>query len=206
MDIEPKKQEPFFNVPPLTAWLVFAVVVLHIFRVIEPYPTERLIVSRYAFEPFAFWYDPWHRMYTLVTYAFLHAGMMHLMVNTAGLLAFASGVERALGRLWLATILFAGTVIGVLGHLILFLESDVPLVGISAGVSALLGALLYALNGRRGALSAALVFIATNAAIGLVGMPEEPGLAIAWQAHIFGFLAGMILGAIAVSKDKEDAE
>ncbi len=193
-------KEPFFNAPPVTIWLVFAVIVLHLFRVVEPFPSERLLVYRYAFIPDVFLQAPLRNAYRLLTYAFLHAGFMHLVVNTTGLLAFASGIERQLGRLWLVVILLAGTVGGVLGHLILFHHDDTPLVGISAGVSALFGALMYVFNGRRGALSAAAVFIATNAAIGLIGMPNEPGLSIAWQAHIFGFLIGMFLGALALRR------
>ena len=189
-----KPREPFFNAPPVTTWLVFAVIVLHI---IKPFAVERLLAYQFAFVPVDFWNAPLPNMYRTVTYAFVHANIMHLMINATGLLAFASGIERTLGRLWLLVILFAGTVCGVLGHLILFHDSDVPLVGISAGVSALFGALMLVMNGRRGALTTGLVFVATNAAIGLIGMPNEPGLAIAWQAHIFGFFTGMILGAIA---------
>lgn len=184
-------REKMFNVPPVTLALVFAVVAAHVFRVIEPYPIERLIINRYAFLPAAFWHNPVPHLYTLVTYAFLHGGWLHLAVNATGLLAFGSAAERAFGRMRMGIILLIGTVAGVLGHAALFYNSDVGLIGISAGVSALFGAVLLLINRGKSMVSVIVVFIAVNAAIGTVGMPNEPDMAIAWQAHVAGFLSGL---------------
>ncbi len=199
------KREPLFNVPPLTGVLCIIVVILHIFRMIEPFPTEMSIVARYAFVPVEFMQEPMRHLYTLVTYAGLHFGLLHLAVNGFGLLAFGSGIERMLGRMWILVILFCGIVGGVLGHLMLFASSDVPLGGISAGVSALFGALLWLMSRGRNVVTAAIVFIATNVVIGMMGMPDQPGLAIAWQAHIAGFATGLVLAVIATSKGKNHA-
>jgi membrane associated rhomboid family serine protease len=188
-------REPFFNIAPATGALVVAFIFLHLFRVVEPYPIERLIIDRYGFVPHDFVRDPLAHLYRLITYAGLHGNVMHVAINGAGLLAFGTGVERALGRRTLLSVLMIGVVAGVLGHSLMFPHSDVPLIGLSAGVSALFGAMMWVWNGRRGIVAVTLMFILTNILVGVMGVPNEPGLAIAWQAHIVGFLAGMLAAA-----------
>lgn len=195
------KREPLFNVPPLTGVLVGIVIGLHLLRMAQPYWGELRTVARYAFIPAEFGADPLRHLYTLVTYAGLHFGALHLAVNCFGLLAFGSGIEKMLGRWRMMAILVLGTIGGVLGHFMLFAQSDVPLGGISAGVSALFGALLYLMGGgRRNVITAATVFLVTNIVVGMMGLPDQPGLAIAWQAHIAGFITGMIVTLILARK------
>lgn len=195
------KREPLFNIPPVTGILVGLIVVLHLLRLKLPYWGELQIVARYAFIPAKFMAEPLRYLYTLVTYAGLHFGALHLAINSFGLLAFGSGVEKMLGRWRMFIVLLLGVIGGVLGHLVLFAGSDVPLGGISAGVSALFGALLWLMGGNaRNAITASSVFIVTNIVVGMMGMPDQPGLAIAWQAHIAGFITGMLVTLVFMRK------
>lgn len=201
------KREPLFNIPPVTGILVGLIVVLHLLRLKLPYWGELQVVTHYAFIPAEFMTDPLRHLYTLATYAGLHFGALHLAINSFGLLAFGSGVEKMLGRWRMFFILLLGIIGGVLGHLILFADSDVPLCGISAGVSALFGALLWLMGGNaRNAITASCVFIVTNIVVGMMGMPDQPGLAIAWQAHIAGFITGLIMVVIFSKGVKHAAE
>jgi membrane associated rhomboid family serine protease len=202
---EPQQQrEPFLNIPPLTGVLVSLLIMAHIYVVAKPFPIERYLVDTFSFVPNLFWQDPLMEMYRLFTYNFLHFGLLHLTVNGFGLLAFGSGIEKIYGRLWMAVILTVGTCAGALGHVLLYHQSDIPLGGISAGVSALLGALIYRINRKKSLFSGIFAFICVNAIVGLMGLPDQPGLAIAWEAHIFGFLTGILAAKIAEGTAKHD--
>ena len=76
------------------------------------------------------------------------------------------------------------------------------LVGASGSASGLMGAaaLLIEGKGRLGSIAGRTVigmtvsWILVNAVLGLSGLtPGTDGAAVAWQAHIFGFFAGLIL-------------
>jgi len=201
--IETPVKEPLFNIPPLTFWL--ALFLLVCFAVLQNDKWLENIVPVFSFIPQYFTVFPVQYSYTLLSYALLHFGWMHIATNLAGLLAFGSGVERLLGRKKFTLIFIGGIIIGALGHWALFPHGTDPLGGASAGISALFGAVLpLIVPNRRDFIIASIIFILTNLIVGLVGMPQQPGLAIAWQAHIFGFLFGIIfvLGLIRFKKKK----
>lgn len=155
---------------------------------------------------------PW----TLVTYAFLHGSWEHAVVNCLWMLAFGSpvmerfGAGRFLG-------FFAATAAAAALFQTLFDRTDVSaLIGASGAVSGLTAAALrFAIGpGMFGAGQAArfrpaaplgealrdrtvLIFIAVWFGINLVAGLGAPfggeGLRIAWEAHVGGFLAGLLL-------------
>lgn len=73
----------------------------------------------------------------LVTYMFLHAGPLHLLVNMLALYFAGREVESILGRRHLLGIYLGGGILGAIGHL-LFALPHVSLMGASAGVFAVL--------------------------------------------------------------------
>jgi membrane associated rhomboid family serine protease len=80
--------------------------------------------------------QPW----TLLTYGFLHADWLHVGMNSAWLVAFGAPVAQRLGALRFLMLFLFGTAIGALAHYVLHPIEFVPLIGASAGVSALMGA------------------------------------------------------------------
>ncbi len=92
-------------------------------------------IARFAFVPSA---PLRYGGATLVTYFFLHASLFHLFGNAYFLAIFGDNVEEAVGwrRFLLMTLL--GTALGAFAHALLDPRRDVPLVGASAGISALL--------------------------------------------------------------------
>ncbi|MGL4242190.1 MAG: rhomboid family intramembrane serine protease, partial [Beijerinckiaceae bacterium] len=158
---------------------------------------------------------PW----TLVTYAFLHAGWEHVIFNSLWLLVFGSPVMRRFGILRFA-LFFAVTAAAaaVLHALVSPLDVSV-LVGASGAVSGLTAAalrfafagaefgmgfgphvirqpappLLVALSDRRVMIFVA-VWFGLNLLAGL-GIPVggATDARIAWEAHVGGFLAGLLL-------------
>ena len=72
------------------------------------------------------------RPWTIVTYMFLHGGLMHLLFNMLGLYFFGARVEDRLGSRRFTTLYFLSGVTGAL--LSFFLSPGAALVGASAGV------------------------------------------------------------------------
>jgi membrane associated rhomboid family serine protease len=196
-ETSPAPRQPFLSVPPATALICGLITAIFWPSALFPAFSEQ-IFNAGAFVPAATHSAPfaWAR---LLSYGLLHATPLHWGINTLSLLAFGSGIERSWGWKWLLALLLAGCVIGGAAYWALYPTSPIPLVGLSGGISALFGALLPGLTLRKGDsarrfLGPAWVFILSNVAIGLIGVPGTPGLAIAWQAHIAGFLTGALIG------------
>lgn len=189
-------REPMLNVPPVT--LALTCLLLLAFIAWEYMGDHaQLFLSRFIFMPIAFTNDPIQQSYTLVSYALLHFNWSHLVVNATGLLAFGSGIERMMGKRYITGIFIGGAIIGVLGYWIFYPQSPVPLIGASAGISALFGAVLPLIVKRPQIMIASIIFIVINIILGMLGLPNDPmqqsSAGIAWQAHIAGFLFGEFL-------------
>jgi membrane associated rhomboid family serine protease len=162
-------------------------------------------------------------IWTFVTYAFLHGNVTHLAVNTIGFLPFGSAVARRFGTMRCLGFFAATAVGAALMHLATHWGGIKPLVGASGAISGFMaGAIRFAFqhggpltvigsgepavyNIPAPPLSSALrdsrVLVFSAAWLGLnlfVGLTGGFGIAvdehdIAWEAHIGGFLAGLLL-------------
>ncbi len=145
----------------------------------------------------------------LVTSLFLHGGWAHALVNAGFALAFGAPVARlfglgARGALGFFVFYLACGVLANLGFAAAPHRPDEVLVGASGAVSGLAGAAAR-LMGRRdparlGAFFGPTVvgmtaaWVTSNLLIGLFGVTILSGGApIAWQAHIAGYVAGLVL-------------
>lgn len=131
---------------------------------------------------------------SFLTHAFLHAGWLHLAMNAVFLLAVGGMVARVLGA-GRFLVLFAVTAVAGALALALLTDTQSPLVGASGALFGFLGALkkwewrYITVTGtgqdRFWRTIAALV------AINLLLIFAFPGEgALAWQAHLGGFIAG----------------
>jgi membrane associated rhomboid family serine protease len=158
-------------------------------------------------------------IWTFVSYAFLHASWLHLGFNLLWFVVFGTPVARRFGaRRFLAFFAFTAAA-GALAHLISYPGQNVPAIGASAAVIGMLAAALRFVFqpggpiGRRrlpedeayrvpaaplGAMVrdpriivfVLILFILSDfLARELTGNPD---LQIAWQAHIGGFVAGLL--------------
>jgi membrane associated rhomboid family serine protease len=148
--------------------------------------------------------DDWNTALSPVTYLFLHGDWMHLGINMLFLLAFGTPVERRLGPLrFLAFYLVCGVLAAAASALSYWITGGVVLiVGASGAIAGLFGATLrfarFRLRGRSpdtpGRLLSPWVlvisFVVANLLIGWTGFGE---FAVAWQAHLGGFFAGLLL-------------
>ena len=152
----------------------------------------------------------------LLTYAMLHGGWTHVGLNGVWLLAFGTPVARRFGPRRFCALIVVAAVAGACTHWALFPFDVTPLVGASAAVSGCMGAALRfafrsvdfgeaadeqpavetlggVLRNRR-ALSFLIAWFVSNILFGLgsvsFGLSDAP---VAWQAHVGGFLAGLLL-------------
>lgn len=139
---------------------------------------------------------------TPLTATLVHGGVAHLVLNLLILVFCGRPVERALGSGSIATLYLIGAYVGALGHRAFAPGSDVPMIGASGAISAVLAAYARLFGERRasaiGPLSADMVHVAWLAAawIGiqlLMGVAGFAGASVAIGAHIGGFIAGLLL-------------
>lgn len=147
---------------------------------------------------------------TPVSSLFLHSSWLHLLGNLAYLWVFGWAVERRLGPWLLAFVFVAG---GVLAHLVLAVQLpnlDVPVIGASGAVSAVVGAHLGLFPARRMGLYLplglmvefvrvpALLVIGSWFALQLVYASPGPITGVmAWWTHLAGFTFGLIFALLA---------
>lgn len=130
-----------------------------------------------------------------LTYGLLHGGLAHLAMNMISLVAVARELGRFLPARRIALIYLISQ-IAAAALFAVMVPSGGPMVGASGAIFGLAGALIgQALRWRRGrGLSlqpiwrAVLLIGALNVALTLL-VPS-----IAWQAHLGGALAGLLLG------------
>jgi membrane associated rhomboid family serine protease len=196
-------REPMFNAP----WPALALVTVIVggYAVQSQFPMDA-VVGAYAFSPAALDQGRW---WTLVSALFLHGSWAHALMNAAFALAFATPVARFFGTRGLGVIVFfvfylVCGVISNLGYAGLHMGSPAALVGASGAVSGLMGAAsrLIAGGGRIGRIFSLAVigmgaaWVIVNLLVGVVGsgfVPGSGGAGIAWEAHLAGFLAGVLL-------------
>lgn len=147
------------------------------------------------------------RWSTLVTVLLVHGAWAHAIMNALGALAFGPPVARLLGSTargvlaFFAFYLLCGAV-SCLGYAALHLHDPQPVIGASGAVSGLMGAAAR-LIGRgdrlwhvwsRPVISLTVGWAAANLLLAVFGtIPFMPGAKVAWEAHIAGYVVGLVL-------------
>lgn len=135
-DLNPRRTTPYVT------WLIFiANVLVFLYQVYLGEGRAGFeFVMRNAFIPERFTAAPLQELPTLLSSAFMHGGLLHLLGNMIFLLVFADNVEDRLGKFGFALFYLAGAASATLLHALFDLRSSVPLVGASGAISAVLGA------------------------------------------------------------------
>lgn len=126
--------------------------------------------------------------YRLITSAFLHGGVMHLLFNGYAMFLLGQQLERWLGHGRLLTLWVVGALAGSVMSLLF--DPGQPSVGASGAIFALFGAVFVI--GRRLRLDMRMILVLLG--INLVITFLVPS--IAWTAHIGGLVAGLAIGAV----------
>jgi membrane associated rhomboid family serine protease len=160
--------------------------------------------------------DTW----TFISYAFIHGDISHLVFNAIWLLAFGSPVARRFGPMRFLGLMAVTAAAGAAVHLVTHFGDLLPMVGASAAISGAMAAAIRFAFQRGGPLgpwrdreqpdrvpaaslaaslrdSRVLAFLGVWFGINILfgaGFIGLPGIqhAVAWQAHIGGFIAGLL--------------
>jgi membrane associated rhomboid family serine protease len=162
------------------------------------------------------------RVWTFVTYSLLHANLSHIGFNVLWLLPFGSALARRFGTVRFFLFMAVTAVAGALAHLVTHEHAVTPMIGASASVSGTMAAAIrFAfvrgsfLSFSRGDADAAArvpalsltralrnprvlgflgVWFGVNIIFGVGSIAiGNDGASVAWQAHIGGFFAGLVL-------------
>jgi membrane associated rhomboid family serine protease len=159
-------------------------------------------------------------IWTFVTYALIHADLTHLAFNAVWFLAFGSPVAQRFGSLRFVGFMAMTAAAGAVVHLVTHFGELLPMVGASAAISGAMAAATRFVFQRGAPLglwrdreavsripaaplstslrdSRVLAFLAVwfgiNIVFGVFSIGVSPvEQSIAWQAHIGGFLAGLL--------------
>ncbi|HEX6859770.1 MAG TPA: rhomboid family intramembrane serine protease [Caulobacteraceae bacterium] len=199
---EPQRppHEPMFNAPWPALLLAVSILVLFFFQSRLP----EAAWAAYVLKPAEVMQGG--RWEELVTPLFLHGNWAHALMNAVAALAFGAPVARLLGLRGGALVFFVFYlvcgVLSSLGYVLANPAEVIPVVGASGAVSGLMGAAsrLVDRHGRLGPLISrttvgmAAAWVIVNLLVGYVPiMPGAEGAGIAWQAHVAGYFAGLLL-------------
>jgi membrane associated rhomboid family serine protease len=114
---------------------------------------------------------------------------------------FGNNIEEAYGRIRYALLYLVAGIVATAGFILLRPEETVPLVGASGAIAGVLGAYLV-LYSRHIVLSLVGFWLLPVPAwiflgIWFVGQFFHAETGVAWEAHVFGFLAGFAITALA---------
>jgi len=250
------KRERIFNLPPAVLWIAILLVAIEgLTQLISP-EAYFWVLQHFAFVPgrFTYEFDPQRvaeafsasaegtevqteqarfflgdgrpQWWTVLTYAFLHGGWLHVGMNCIWFAAFGSAVARRFGTPRFLLFCATTAIGGAFAHYITHMADLEPVVGASAAVSGVMAAavrfvfqpgaplderlgftdrvdeqIAYRLPAlplrdifsSRSAVSFLFFWFLANFLSGAVSVPVGiENAAVAWQAHIGGFLVGLL--------------
>lgn len=200
--------EPVFNAPFMSWLLPLALIGLYAFQSsLSPYVQDELIEG-FGLKPVLLRQG---HVDLLLTHLFLHGSWPHVLANSAFCLAFSAPVVRLCGRglsgaaSFLSFYLLCGAVAG-LGDSLLNWTSAVPILGASGAISGLMGAAMRIRTWPDGSfffapfkdsriIGMTVFWIGVNVISAFVPMlmGAAEGQGIAWQAHVVGYLFGLVM-------------
>ena len=164
-------------------------------------------------------------IWTFITYALIHGDSVHLTFNIIWLLPFGSAVARRFGPMRFLLFFALTAAAGAATHLAIYYPEGAPVIGASAAISGCMAAasrFVFQIGGPLAALGRSgdddayrvpavsliatwsdpriLAFLAVWFGINILfglgsGVIVGSGETVAWQAHIGGFIAGLVFFA-----------
>ncbi len=170
----------------------------------EPLTIEEIRTGRCSPDPGPAVFPDKNVFWAIVASIFFHGGFAHLFGNLWVLAIFGNNVEDALGHLRYLIFYLGTGVIAAFGHILLNPGSTVPVVGASGAIAGVMGAYLILYPSAEVVTIVPPFFFlpfvlpaATFLVFWLAGQFLLAGAQtnIAWEAHVAGFLAGMLYAA-----------
>jgi len=215
------KREPAFNLPGSLVFVLGLLTLIHLVRTyLLSTSADEYVLLTFGFIPGRYTIPLAEQdlgwLWSPVTYSLLHGGWEHLIFNGFWMVAFGAPVVRRIGLLRFFLFWCLSAIAAVAFHTVLHWGEMVLVVGASGVVSGLMGAaarFVFSPSGRisrqfahlnrrltipealsnRSVLVFSGIWFLTNFLIGFSQIfgPGDGG-AIAWEAHIGGFLFGFL--------------
>ena len=132
---------------------------------------------------------------TVFTYMFLHGGPLHIVGNMLFLWGFGDKLERKLGHVKYLLFYLGAGIAAAWTQIAIDIDSLIPMIGASGAIFGVLGAYLLAYPYER-AIPLLFVFFLMPIFFGIGSFgPADPGSAVAYMAHVGGFIAGILFMA-----------
>lgn len=197
------KGPPLINLPPVTKAMLGVLLVVHLAFMVPGIPVG-VIIPQLAFiparltslfagqglEPAVLW--------SPITYAIVHQGWTHLLMNMAMLAAFGTGLERVMHRNRYIELTLLGCLFGVVGQMLVYPNGTALMIGASGAISAQFAGILLVMQrqgclptGRYGIMPFALFWVLISVVFAAMSGFAEGG--VAWAAHLGGFLGAFAL-------------
>jgi membrane associated rhomboid family serine protease len=212
----PAGRQPFLRIPSVVLLLVAIFVAVHLVWSLLFADDAPEIFFKYGFVPARYSHaflvanmvnggGLLARAIPFVSYMFLHANWGHLVGNSLWMLPFGSFVARRYGGLLFLLLFLVCGIAGAAVYLALNWGSAAPVIGASAAISGLMGTAFRILPGgadaprltplwSRQVILFSVVWVFLNVVAGITGFGSGPGIhLVAWQAHLGGYFAGLLL-------------
>jgi membrane associated rhomboid family serine protease len=204
---------PSRNYPVVNNALILVNIFFFIFQLIQGEAlgqfvyTYGLVPAKFSSPFISFHFSMGEKLFSFVSYMFLHGGFFHLIANMWSLYIFGDNVEDHFGPVrYLGFYLLSGIGSGLF-HLFLNVHSNIPTIGASGAIAGVMGAYFILYPGSKILTLIPIIIIPWFVEIpaffflGLWLLMQFINAAgssalnsgIAWWAHIGGFLLGMFL-------------
>ena len=155
-------------------------------------------------------------IFTLFTSMFLHGGWAHLLGNMLFLWIFADNIEAVVGSRRFVFFYIMGGLVAHALHIYFYPGSEIPTVGASGAISAVMGAYIVMYPKSRVKMLFFIIpfripaflflgvwiYMQVNSGISTLYMAEA-NVGVAYWAHIGGFVYGVVQGFIFRPRIKE---
>ena len=215
-----RDQIPTKRVPVINYLLITANVIVFIFQWLAG-PYEEKLVYEFALIPASFLSNiSLGEITDIFTSMFMHAGFAHIAGNMLYLWIFGDNVEDSMGSLKYLIFYLFGGLVASLTHIFTNPGSQIPTVGASGAIAAVLGAYLILYPQSKVLTIIPLEFflrltmVPASIVLGLwfvlqffsgvlsLGGPDVGG--VAFWAHIGGFISGMVLAKLFARKRRSE--
>lgn len=216
MPARPRPREPIFNLAGVIVGLIALCAGIHVVRAYLLTPGLDLgLIARAAFIPARYSGQFDLDIYALVsplTYSLLHGDFVHLIINMIWLAAFGSPLARRIGTWRFLVFWCVCSVAAAAAFYVVHADEFIPVIGASGAVSGMMAAAArfgFAIDRTTHAFAGPVLTPRQMAArinvLGFLGVwmvinliagfgllvPGGPAT-IAWEAHVGGFLAGLL--------------
>ena len=224
-----KDLNPSRSMPVVTILIIFACILIFTYEMMLPPGYREIFIRMFAVIPYEIMTgtdipppDPLTPYGNLVSYQYLHGGLLHIFGNMLFLWVFGDNVEDRLGKVkYFLFYTFCG-VVAALIQSIVYPVSQIPLIGASGAISGVLGA--YAvLFPRAQIVTLIFVFFFVDIIIlpallwiaiwffiqffsALISVTHLSMGGVAWYAHIGGFLTGVLIAKLFFKNTAEERE